>query len=85
MLRLTSAIPEVSVTKATVDGQPVLNLTAGSALFAGHSEYVLTINARTGLPIRSENSKTAPGEKPSPAAAYESSRVKVADIAAGKF
>jgi hypothetical protein len=54
-------------------------------LFSGKFELVLTINAQTGLPIRSENSKTAPGEKPSPSATYESSRVKVADIAAGKF
>jgi hypothetical protein len=85
VLRLMSTIPDVTVTKATANGQPALNLTAGSALFAGHSEYLLTINAQTGLPIRSENSKTAPGEKPSPSATYESSRVKVADIAAGKF
>jgi hypothetical protein len=85
VLRLMSTIPDVSVTKATVDGQPVLNLTAGSALFAGHYEYVLTINAQTGLPIRSETTKTAPGEKPSPTRTYESFRVKVADIAAGKF
>jgi hypothetical protein len=85
VLRLMSTIPDVSVTKTTADGQPALNLTAGSALFAGHSEYVLTINAQTGLPIRSENTKTAPGEKPSPASTYESSRVQVADIAAGKF
>jgi hypothetical protein len=85
VLRLMSTIPDVSVTKTTANGQPALNLTAGSALFAGHSEYVLTINAQTGLPIRSENTKTAPGEKPSPASTYESSRVQVADIAAGKF
>lgn len=85
VLRLMSTIPDVSVTKTTADGQPALNLTTGSAVFAGHSEYVLTINAKTGLPIRSENTKTAPGEKPSPASTYESSRMKVADIAAGKF
>lgn len=85
VLRLISTIPDVSVTKATANGQPTLNLTAGAALFAGHSGYVLTINAQTGLPIRSETTNTAPGEKPSPAATYESSRVKVADIVAGKF
>ncbi|MFG1643322.1 hypothetical protein ACGFMK_23760 [Amycolatopsis sp. NPDC049252] len=85
VLRLLSTIPDVRVSKAIVDGQAVLILTAGSALFAGHYEYVLTINAQTGLPIRSETGKTAPGEKPSPPQTYESSRVKVADIAAGKF
>jgi hypothetical protein len=85
VLRLLSTIPEVSVTEGTADGQPTLNLTAGSALFAGHSEYVLTINAQNGLPIRSENTKTAPGEKPSPSSTYESSRVNVADVAAGRF
>lgn len=85
VLRLLSTIPDVKVDKAIVNGQPVLNLTAGSALFAGHYEYVLTINAQTGLPLRFETSKTAPGEKPSPPQTYESSRVKVADIAAGKF
>ncbi|GAB3444251.1 hypothetical protein [Actinophytocola sediminis] len=85
VLRLMSTIPEVSVTKGTADGQPTLILTAGSALFGGHSEYVLVINARTGLPIRSENTRTTPGEQPSPSSTYESSRVKVADIAVGKF
>lgn len=85
VLRLMSTIPDVTVTKAIANEQPVLNLTAGSALFSGKFELVLTINAQTGLPIRSETGKTAPGEKPSPPRTYESSRVKVADIAAGKF
>lgn len=85
VLRLMATIPDVTVTNTTVDGQPALDLTAGRALFAGHSDYVLTINARTGLPIRSETTHTAPGEKPSPGATYQSSRVQVADIAAGRF
>lgn len=84
VLRLISTIPDVAVTKSTAGGQPSLVLTAGSALFGGHGEHVLTVNAETGLPIRSEG-KAAPGEKQPPVATYKSSRVTVADIVAGKF
>lgn len=38
--------------KSTTGGQPTLTLTAGPALFQG-GKQVLTVNARTGMPIRS--------------------------------
>jgi hypothetical protein len=82
VLRLIATIPDVSVTKAATGGQPTLVLTAGSALFGGHSDQVLTINAQTGLPISSVV-KSA-DQKPSQAT-YKSARVTVADIKAGKF
>ncbi|SMD25900.1 hypothetical protein [Kibdelosporangium aridum] len=84
VLKLIASIPDVTVTKTTVKDQPALELKAGSALFGGHGEYVLTINAETGLPISSV-STAAKGEKPAPPESYESSRVTVADVGAGKF
>jgi hypothetical protein len=87
VLRLISTIADVTVEKSTTDGQPTLILTAGPALFEGDGEHILTINADTGLPIRSEI-KPAPGQKdplPPSIETYKSSRVTVADIVAGKF
>jgi hypothetical protein len=89
VLRLISTIPDVAVTTSTTGGQPALVLTAGPALFAGHSEHVLTINADTGLPISSET-RPAPGATsqdagPPAVATYQSSRVTVADIKTGRF
>jgi hypothetical protein len=87
VLRLISTITDVTVEKSTTDGQPTLTLTAGPALFQGDGEHTLTINADTGLPIHSEF-KPVPGQEdpiPSSVTTYESSRVTVADIVAGKF
>lgn len=88
VLRLISTIPDVTVTTSTTNGQPSLILTAGSALFSGDGEHVLTINADTGLPISSEF-KPAPGQTPDATPpsleTFESSRVTVADVKAGTF
>ena len=90
VLRLLSTIPEVTVVDSTTGGQPTLTLTAGPALFGGDGEQVLTINATTGLPISSVM-KLAPGQKPSSdtippsVETYQSSRVTLANIEAGRF
>jgi len=82
VLRLLSTIPEVTVASSTTDGQLTLTLTAGSALFAGGAEQVLTINARTGMPIKSV--MDALGNEPSSVTTYQVSRVTLAGIKAGR-
>ena len=83
VLRLLSTVPEVTVSHSVTDGQPTLTLTAGRALFAGIVQQVLTINAKTGIPISSVSG--IPGQKPSSVVTFRVSRVTVADIAAGDF
>ncbi|MFC6080154.1 hypothetical protein [Sphaerisporangium aureirubrum] len=82
VLNLLSTIPEVTVKDSTTGGRPTLTLTAGAALFGGSAEEVLTIDAKTGMPIRSEVG--APGRKPSSVTTFEVSRVTLADVEAGK-
>lgn len=84
VLRLISTIPDVTVTTSTTSGQPSLILTAGPALFSGHGDHVLTINADTGLPITSEFRPVA-GQGPASLETFQSSRVTVADVKAGTF
>ena len=81
VLRLLSTIPEVTVVKSTAGGQPALTLTAGPALNDGGSQ-VLTINAKTGMPITSV--VKLPQVKTS-VETYQVSRMTLADIEAGKF
>jgi hypothetical protein len=82
VLRLLSTIPEVTVANSTTDGQPVLTITAGPAVFGGAGEEVLTVNAATGLPVGSVS--TTPGV-PAGVETYRVSRVTLASIEAGKF
>jgi hypothetical protein len=81
VLRLLSTLPEVSVVKSTTGGQPTLTLTAGPALLEG-GKQVLTINARTGMPISSV--VTLP-QVPTSVETYQVSRVTLAGVKAGKF
>ena len=83
VLRLLSTIPQVTVASSVTGGQPTLTLTAGSALFGGGSPQVLTVNARTGMPLRSV--MDARGNEPSSMTGYQVSRVTLADIESGKF
>ncbi|HEY4460490.1 MAG TPA: hypothetical protein VGN81_39695 [Pseudonocardiaceae bacterium] len=82
VLRLYSTLPEVTVTRTTVEGQPALTLTAAApALPAGYTE-TLNINADTGVPL------TFHGGEPDQRGVdvtYTSTRVTVTDVAAGKF
>jgi hypothetical protein len=81
VLRLLSTIPAVKVVNSTTGGQPTLTITAGSGVFGGIGDEVLTINATTGLLIKSVSN-------PGPTSGVEDfkvTRVTVASIEAGKF
>jgi hypothetical protein len=96
VLRLVSALPGITVTHGTVDGQPTLTLTAGAAEvgFAGVDkadpkaetgpayQEAITINADTGIPLGFAG---GPAGKVAVTVTYAVTRVKLADIAAGKF
>jgi hypothetical protein len=82
VLRLLSTIPEVTVANSTTDGQPTLTITAGPALFGGGTDQVLTVNARTGIPVSSVETG---GGLPTAVETDQVSRVTLADILAGKF
>jgi hypothetical protein len=82
VLRLLSTLPEVTVANSTTGGQPTLTITAGPALFGGGGNQVLTVNARTGIPISSVESG---GGVPTAVETNQVSRVTLAGIEAGKF
>ena len=83
VLRLLSTLPEVTVVDSTTDGQPTLTITAGPALFgAGSGDQVLTVSAKTGIPVSSVESG---GGLPTAVETDQVSRLTVADIEAGKF
>jgi hypothetical protein len=79
VLRLLSTVPEVTVANSTTGGRPTLTLTA---LFTGAGSEVLTINAKTGMPI--SYASKIPGIKPV-VDTFRVSRVTMADVRAGKF
>jgi hypothetical protein len=79
VLRLLSTVPEVTVNDSTTGGQPTLTLTS---VFFNEGSQVLTINAKTGMPISfASNLK---GVKPV-TDTFQVSRVTMADVASGKF
>jgi hypothetical protein len=95
VLRLVSALPDITVTHGTADGQPTLTLAAGAAEL-GHpgpgkgnpkadtgSAYreAITINARTGIPLGFAG---GPAVAVAVTVTYVVTRVNLADIAAGK-
>jgi hypothetical protein len=96
VLRLVSALPGITVTYGTVDGQPALTLTAGAAEmgYAGIDktdpkaatgpayQEAITINADTGIPLGFAG---GPAGKVVVTVSYVVTRVSLADIAAGKF
>jgi hypothetical protein len=96
VLRLVSALPGITVTHGTVDGQPTLTLTAGAAElgYAGIDkanpkaaagppyQEAITINADTGIPLGFAG---GPAGKAAVTVTYVVTRVNLADIAAGKF
>jgi hypothetical protein len=81
VLRLISTIPGITVENSTTDGQPTLAITAGPALLGGGNQ-VVTVNARTGLPISSVESG---GGLSTAGETDRDSRVTLASIEAGKF
>jgi hypothetical protein len=84
VLRVLSTIPEVTVANSTTGGQPTLALTAAPALMgAGLPAQVVTINARTGMPISLVNG--TPGQRYYSKTTYRVSRVTLAGVRAGRF
>jgi hypothetical protein len=95
VLRLVSALPGITVTRGTVDGQPTLTLTAGAGElgYAGIDkanpkaetgpayQEAITINAETGIPLEIVG---GPAGKATATVNYVVTRVNLADIAAGK-
>jgi hypothetical protein len=81
VLRLVSALPGITVTHGTVDGQPTLTLTAGAAELAPAYQEAITINAGTGIPLGFAG---GPAGKVAVTVTYVVTRVNLADIAAGK-
>jgi len=96
VLRLVSALPDITVTRGTVDGQPTLTLTAGAAEIgrAGTDkanpkvetgpalQEAITINADTGIPLKDTMGTAG---KVTGTVSYVVTRVNLTDIAAGKF
>jgi hypothetical protein len=84
VLRVLSTIPEVTVANSTTGGQPTLTLTAAPALMgAGLPAQVVTISARTGMPISLVNG--TPGPKYDSHPTYQVSRVLMARVQAGRW
>lgn len=91
-----SALPDITVTHGTGDGQPTLTLTAGAAELGytgpkdgpkakgeGPSpQEAITINAHTGIPLEIA---TGPADKVTGTVTYVVTRVNLSDIAADKF
>ncbi|MGI5499838.1 hypothetical protein [Lentzea sp. CA-135723] len=82
VLNLLATMPEAKVGKGEVDGQATLILTGDASIQGGSGSHVVTIDAGTGLPIRSE---VVPGTDKQSVANYRSSRVNLGDVAAGKI
>ncbi|WP_262286771.1 hypothetical protein [Micromonospora sp. MA102] len=77
VLRLLSTISAVSVKNSTTNGKATLTITAGPQLFGGEGGEVLTIDAKTGMPVKDVS--TVPG-LPQASTTYESSRVTTAHL-----
>ncbi|MFD7655873.1 hypothetical protein ACFV4N_18015 [Actinosynnema sp. NPDC059797] len=87
VLKLLATLQDVTIGTTDVDGQAALTLTAAPALQGGRNTYVLTVNAENGLPIRSEMIPAEGAAEPSRhwVVNYKSSRVTLADVAAGRI
>jgi hypothetical protein len=87
VLRLVSALPEITVTHGTADGQPTLTISAGVAELGDAVgtqptyQEAITINASTGIPLKVAG---GPDGKGGPVVTYAVTRVSLADVAAGK-
>jgi len=95
VLRLVSALPGITVTRGTTDGQPTLTFRAGAAelgragvdkadpkIETGPAyEEAITINADTGIPLKFAG---GPAGQPAVTVTYVVERVSLAGIEAGK-
>ncbi|HEX8870903.1 MAG TPA: hypothetical protein VF821_34885 [Lentzea sp.] len=87
VLKLLATIKEVTVGETTVDGQRALTITTAADILGGDASAVLTLNADNGLPIRDEvfPAKNSPTPSKYAVVTYKSSRVTLADVAAGRI
>lgn len=81
VLRILATLPDVTVTSSTSAGQPTLVLTAGIAELGNDNAEQLTINATTGVPIRSVGGQA--GQAPTTTVGYKVSRVTLANLPSG--
>jgi hypothetical protein len=77
VLRLLGQMPEIKVKTGTLNGQPVLTLTAGPPASPGSES--LTVNANTGLPVKYTGADVGVTVN------YTVTRVTLVDLAKGKF
>jgi hypothetical protein len=93
VLRLVSALPGITVTKGTVDGQPALTIADTELGYTGPKngpkakgetsyEEAITINAHTGIALQIATGTVG---HVTPGIRYVVTRVTLAGIAAGKF
>ncbi|MFD9704461.1 hypothetical protein [Lentzea sp. NPDC059081] len=88
VLKLFSTMSDVvTVVESFADGKRVLTLTAIPEILGGDASSALTIDADNGLPIRNEvfPAKDSPTPSQHAVVSYKSSRVTLADVAAGKI
>ncbi|WP_394615474.1 hypothetical protein JNUCC0626_37870 [Lentzea sp. JNUCC 0626] len=85
VLKLLATIKQVTVGEAVIDGQRALTISATPEILGGDASAVLSINAENGLPIRDEVFPNPNSATPSKQAmvTYQSSRVTLANVAAG--
>ena len=87
VLKLLANMKDVAVGEIDVNGRRALTLTGSSAIQGGGGSQVITVYADNGLPISAEvvpDKNSADPSKPS-MVKYESSRVSLADVVAGKI
>jgi hypothetical protein len=87
VLKLLATLKEVTVGETDVDGQRALTINTSPEILGGDASAVLSINADNGLPIRNEvfPAKNSPNPSKYAVVNYKSSRVTLADVAAGKI
>jgi hypothetical protein len=82
-LRILATAAGVVVSDTTTDGRSTLTLTAGPPVLPGDYQETLTVDAHTGVPMRITGG--VPGRPPATTVDYQVSRVRLADVAAGRF
>ena len=88
VLRLISALPDITVARTTTNGQPTITITASGAAAGSPGDNStherLVIGAFSGIPV-SDAGWSAGDPNDSFTTTYQVSRVTLADVAAGKL
>jgi hypothetical protein len=87
VLKLIATIKEATVGESELDGRRALTIAASPDILGGDASAVLTLDAGNGLPLRDEvfPAKNSPNPSKYAVVHYRSSRVSLADVAAGKI